>query len=92
MSPSKSRLNPLDILYARVDTLVMNTCDYYGNQGSNRSAGYCQNRATHDYGRHVRIVGAPYEVRFACDEHASRLNFYRFCKRAGHLHDWMIAS
>lgn len=52
-------------------------CDYYGNQGSNLSIGYCQNAATWDRGRRTRVVGLPYMVRYSCDEHAPRLIDYK---------------
>lgn len=61
-------------------------CNYYGNRGANLVSSYCQSRATHDFGRRIRVTGLPYQVRFACDEHASRLNFYRVCTRLGHTH------
>jgi hypothetical protein len=64
-------------------------CDYCGNNGTNLSVGYCQNEATHDYGRRARVVGVVREVRRACDEHVARLGFYTFCRRAGHAHEWM---
>lgn len=52
-------------------------CDYYGNEGTNLSSGYCQNAATWDIGRTIRPVGLPYKVRRACDEHAARIIPYR---------------
>ena len=58
---------------------MSNTCSYYG-KGSNTSAGYCQNDPTWDLGRYMNVVGLPYQVRFACDEHASRIVPFRWRK------------
>jgi len=55
-------------------------CEYYGNIGTNLSASYCQNDATWDLGRYLRQTGLPYEVRYSCDEHASRLIPFRIRK------------
>ena len=55
----------------------MAQCDYYSNKGSNLSCGHCQNRATWDRGKRTRVVGLPYPVRYACDEHATRLIDYK---------------
>lgn len=55
-------------------------CEYYGNHGRNVFGGYCQNRATHAYDRDV------HGKRFACDEHAGKLGFFRLCKKLNHTH------